>query len=77
MLRLEAGLSNVSEDFQQYACFPQAEGILREWATPALQNDYGSDPVVTKMWNTTMTEVQYLARPTLCHTILALRHMQV
>lgn len=40
-------------------CFPQAEGILRAWATPALQRDYGSDPVVTKIWNTTMTEVQH------------------
>lgn len=39
-------------------CVPQAEGILRAWATPALQKDYGSDPVVTKIWNTTMTEVQ-------------------
>lgn len=39
-------------------CVPQAEGILRAWATPALQKDYGSDPVVTKIWNTTMTEVR-------------------
>lgn len=39
-------------------CVPQAEGILRAWATPALRKDYGSEPVVTKMWNTTMTEVQ-------------------
>ncbi|XP_068176281.1 tetraspanin-1 [Antennarius striatus] len=35
-----------------------AEGILRAWATPALQEEYGSDPVVTKLWNTTMTELQ-------------------
>ncbi|XP_044055260.1 tetraspanin-1 [Siniperca chuatsi] len=35
-----------------------AEGILRAWATPALQNDYGSTPVVTKIWNTTMTELK-------------------
>ncbi|XP_033478434.1 tetraspanin-1 isoform X2 [Epinephelus lanceolatus] len=35
-----------------------AEGILRAWATPALQKDYGSDPVVTKIWNTTMTELK-------------------
>ncbi|XP_039984637.1 tetraspanin-1 [Xiphias gladius] len=34
-----------------------AEGILRAWATPALQRDYGSDPVVTKIWNATMTEL--------------------
>ncbi|XP_029356638.1 tetraspanin-1 isoform X2 [Echeneis naucrates] len=33
-----------------------AEGILRAWAKPALQQDYGKDPVVTKIWNTTMTE---------------------
>uniref|UniRef100_A0A8C6T4J2 Tetraspanin 1 n=1 Tax=Neogobius melanostomus TaxID=47308 RepID=A0A8C6T4J2_9GOBI len=30
-----------------------AEGILRAWATPALKNDFGSDPIVTKIWNTT------------------------
>ncbi|XP_070817598.1 tetraspanin-1 [Chaetodon trifascialis] len=35
-----------------------AEGILRAWATPALQKDYGSDPVVTKIWNSTMTELK-------------------
>uniref|UniRef100_A0AAQ5ZTC7 Tetraspanin n=1 Tax=Amphiprion ocellaris TaxID=80972 RepID=A0AAQ5ZTC7_AMPOC len=35
-----------------------AEGILRVWAIPALQRDYGSDPVVTKIWNTTMIELQ-------------------
>uniref|UniRef100_A0A3Q1FWM9 Tetraspanin n=1 Tax=Acanthochromis polyacanthus TaxID=80966 RepID=A0A3Q1FWM9_9TELE len=35
-----------------------AEGILRAWATPALQKDYGSDPVVTKIWNITMIELQ-------------------
>ncbi|XP_035509873.1 tetraspanin-1 [Morone saxatilis] len=35
-----------------------AEGILRAWATPALQKDYGSEPVVTKIWNTTMTELK-------------------
>uniref|UniRef100_A0A3B5A5K0 Tetraspanin n=1 Tax=Stegastes partitus TaxID=144197 RepID=A0A3B5A5K0_9TELE len=35
-----------------------AEGILRAWATPALQKDYGNDPVVTKIWNTTMIELQ-------------------
>ncbi|XP_072294984.1 tetraspanin-1 [Eucyclogobius newberryi] len=34
-----------------------AEGILRAWATPALQEEYGSEPVVTKIWNTTMTEL--------------------
>ncbi|XP_053287496.1 tetraspanin-1 [Pleuronectes platessa] len=39
-----------------YASF--AEGILRAWATPALQNDYGSEPVVTSTWNTTMTELK-------------------
>ncbi|KAG7272262.1 hypothetical protein CRUP_017109 [Coryphaenoides rupestris] len=33
-----------------------AEGILRAWATPALKDQYGSDPVVTKIWNTTMIE---------------------
>ncbi|XP_054646160.1 tetraspanin-1 [Dunckerocampus dactyliophorus] len=35
-----------------------AEGILRAWATPALQKDYGSDPAVTDIWNTTMTEME-------------------
>ncbi|KAF1385295.1 hypothetical protein PFLUV_G00106250 [Perca fluviatilis] len=35
-----------------------AEGIARAWATPALQKDYGSDPVVTKIWNATMTEIK-------------------
>ncbi|XP_034093195.1 tetraspanin-1 [Gymnodraco acuticeps] len=35
-----------------------AEGIIRAWVTPALQKDYGSDPVVTKIWNTTMTELK-------------------
>ncbi|XP_031165280.1 tetraspanin-1 [Sander lucioperca] len=35
-----------------------AEGIVRAWATTALQKDYGSDPVVTKIWNTTMTEIK-------------------
>ena len=38
--------------------FQQAEGILRAWATPALKEQYGNDPVVTKIWNTTMTEVR-------------------
>lgn len=42
--------------------FFQAEGILRAWATPALQKDYGIDPAVTKIWNATMTEVRYLWR---------------
>ncbi|XP_041647261.1 tetraspanin-1 [Cheilinus undulatus] len=41
-----------------------AEGILRAWATPALQSDYGSEPVVTKMWNTTMTEPSAGGPPT-------------
>uniref|UniRef100_A0A667YTI5 Tetraspanin 1 n=1 Tax=Myripristis murdjan TaxID=586833 RepID=A0A667YTI5_9TELE len=35
-----------------------AEGILKAWATPALKEQYGSDPVVTKIWNTTMTELK-------------------
>ncbi|XP_075340634.1 tetraspanin-1 [Odontesthes bonariensis] len=35
-----------------------AEEILRLWATPELQNNYGSDPVVTQFWNTTMTELR-------------------
>ncbi|XP_074930464.1 LOW QUALITY PROTEIN: tetraspanin-1 [Archocentrus centrarchus] len=35
-----------------------AVGILRAWATPALQNYYGTDPVVTKLWNSTMTELR-------------------
>ncbi|CAL8349666.1 unnamed protein product [Gadus morhua 'NCC'] len=35
-----------------------AEGILRAWATPALKEQYGNDPVVTKIWNTTMTELK-------------------
>ncbi|KAF7648092.1 hypothetical protein LDENG_00162170 [Lucifuga dentata] len=34
-----------------------AEGILQAWAMPALKEQYGSDPVVTKIWNTTMTEL--------------------
>jgi len=42
---------------------PQAEDILRAWATPALKDQYGSDPVVTKIWNTTMMEV---TDPALC-----------
>lgn len=75
-LKLHAG-QNVSEGFQKHVCFPQAEGILRGWATPALQKDYGSDPVVTKIWNTTMAEVQYLSSPTLCHAVLNLRDMLV
>ncbi|XP_067086814.1 tetraspanin-1 [Osmerus mordax] len=33
-----------------------AEGILKAWATPALKKQYGTDPVVTKMWNSTMTQ---------------------
>lgn len=49
-LRADVGLRSV--------CCPQAEGILRAWATPALKDDYGSDPVVTKIWNTTMMEVK-------------------
>ncbi|XP_056459298.1 tetraspanin-1 [Gadus chalcogrammus] len=36
----------------------RAEGILRAWATPALKEQYGNDPVVTKIWNTTMTELK-------------------
>ncbi|CDQ99894.1 unnamed protein product, partial [Oncorhynchus mykiss] len=32
----------------------QAEGILKAWAT---LNQYGSDPVVTKIWNSTMIEL--------------------
>ncbi|CAL8396276.1 unnamed protein product [Boreogadus saida] len=35
-----------------------AEGILRAWATPALKERYGAEPVVTKIWNTTMTELK-------------------
>ncbi|KAJ8376307.1 hypothetical protein SKAU_G00068870 [Synaphobranchus kaupii] len=35
-----------------------AEGILKAWATPALQKQYGKEPVVTKIWNTTMTELK-------------------
>ncbi|XP_068446094.1 tetraspanin-1 [Clinocottus analis] len=35
-----------------------AEGILKAWATPALQKDYGSDAVFTEIWNTTMTEME-------------------
>ncbi|XP_071771233.1 tetraspanin-1 [Centroberyx gerrardi] len=35
-----------------------AEGILKAWATSALKERYGSDPVVTQMWNSTMTELQ-------------------
>ncbi|KAM8873870.1 tetraspanin-1 [Spinachia spinachia] len=35
-----------------------AEEIIKAWAAPALQRDYGSDPMVTNIWNTTMTELQ-------------------
>ncbi|XP_007569413.2 tetraspanin-1 [Poecilia formosa] len=35
-----------------------AEGILKAWAVPALQNDYGSDPTVTGIWNATMAELK-------------------
>ncbi|XP_041862033.1 tetraspanin-1 [Melanotaenia boesemani] len=35
-----------------------AGGILRVWATPAFQTQYGSDPVVTEILNTTMTELK-------------------
>ncbi|XP_035987868.1 tetraspanin-1 [Fundulus heteroclitus] len=35
-----------------------AEDIVRAWAIPALQNGYGTDPMVTGIWNTTMTEFQ-------------------
>ncbi|MEQ2199936.1 hypothetical protein XENOCAPTIV_017440, partial [Xenoophorus captivus] len=35
-----------------------AENILRAWATPVLQNDYGIDPMVTRIWNTTMTDLK-------------------
>uniref|UniRef100_A0A3Q2QPH9 Tetraspanin n=1 Tax=Fundulus heteroclitus TaxID=8078 RepID=A0A3Q2QPH9_FUNHE len=34
------------------------EHIVRAWAIPALQNGYGTDPMVTGIWNTTMTEFQ-------------------
>ncbi|KAK6313775.1 hypothetical protein J4Q44_G00152340 [Coregonus suidteri] len=34
-----------------------AEGILKAWATPVLKNQYGSNLVVTKIWNNTMTEL--------------------
>ncbi|XP_036834588.1 tetraspanin-1 isoform X2 [Oncorhynchus mykiss] len=34
-----------------------AEGILKAWATLVLKNQYGSDPVVTKIWNSTMIEL--------------------
>uniref|UniRef100_A0A3B3WI94 Tetraspanin n=1 Tax=Poecilia mexicana TaxID=48701 RepID=A0A3B3WI94_9TELE len=37
---------------------PVAEGILKAWAVPALQNDYGSDPTVTGIWNATMAELK-------------------
>ncbi|XP_013886947.1 tetraspanin-1 [Austrofundulus limnaeus] len=33
-----------------------ADRILEAWATQALQNSYGLDPKVTKIWNSTMTE---------------------
>ncbi|KAJ8367125.1 hypothetical protein AAFF_G00330870 [Aldrovandia affinis] len=35
-----------------------AESILKAWATPALQNEYGKEPVVTQIWNTTMSELK-------------------
>ncbi|KAM4628757.1 tetraspanin-1 [Polymixia lowei] len=38
-----------------YSAF--AEEILRSWATPALKDQYGSDPLVTKLWNYTMTQM--------------------
>nr|DBA17712.1 TPA: hypothetical protein GDO54_016042 [Pyxicephalus adspersus] len=33
-----------------------AQSFLRSVLTPILQNDYGQNPDVTKIWNTTMTE---------------------
>lgn len=38
---------------------PQAELILRAWATSVLQSQYGSHPVLTNIWNVTMTEVAH------------------
>ncbi|KAM4739628.1 tetraspanin-1 [Anableps anableps] len=35
-----------------------AEDILRAWAIPVLQNDYGNDLMVTGMWNATMAELK-------------------
>ncbi|XP_076132168.1 tetraspanin-1 [Alosa pseudoharengus] len=35
-----------------------AEGILKAWATTALKEEYGKVEVVTKIWNTTMTELK-------------------
>ncbi|KAK2835046.1 hypothetical protein Q5P01_015530 [Channa striata] len=34
-----------------------AERLLGGWATPALKKSYGADPVLTKMWNSTMTQL--------------------
>lgn len=52
--------------------FSQAEGILRAWATPALQNQYGNDPAVTKLWNSTMTQVQGIVFSYSCYMCLEL-----
>nr|XP_020464700.1 tetraspanin-1 isoform X2 [Monopterus albus]XP_020464701.1 tetraspanin-1 isoform X2 [Monopterus albus]XP_020464702.1 tetraspanin-1 isoform X2 [Monopterus albus]XP_020464704.1 tetraspanin-1 isoform X2 [Monopterus albus]XP_020464705.1 tetraspanin-1 isoform X2 [Monopterus albus] len=35
-----------------------AEGILKRWATPVLREEYGTDPVATKIWNNTMTQLR-------------------
>ncbi|KAM6962434.1 tetraspanin-1 [Aplochiton taeniatus] len=40
------------------AYVPFVEGILREWAAPALKIQYGNDPVVTKIWNQSMTKMK-------------------
>ncbi|XP_028857147.1 tetraspanin-1 isoform X2 [Denticeps clupeoides] len=34
-----------------------AESILKGWAMPALKDQYGNDPVITKLWNATMIEL--------------------
>ncbi|KAK1796700.1 hypothetical protein P4O66_009724 [Electrophorus voltai] len=40
------------------SCSPLFENILKTWAMPAVQQQYGKDSVVTDMWNITMTKLQ-------------------
>ncbi|KAL4656014.1 tetraspanin-1-like [Arapaima gigas] len=39
-----------------YSSFVQS--LLQAWAKPALQQQYGSNKIITQMWNTTMTELK-------------------
>ncbi|XP_077389566.1 tetraspanin-1 [Festucalex cinctus] len=50
-------IAEVASAVVALAYFSFAKGILKAWATTVLQEDYGSNAVVTKLWNTTMTEL--------------------